>query len=112
MFTLTHVYAKYYKAKTCYKNWQARWDLFTVKKKKKRGKREKKKKNKQKPKVRALSKALKRNGPDSQACSSCCRLSQQSDAAGHIVKTTDINAVVFSYTQSQPGPETDVKCWS
>lgn len=41
MFTLTHVYAKYYKTVTCYENWQAKKDLFTIKKKKEQRKKEK-----------------------------------------------------------------------
>lgn len=35
MFTLTHVYAKYYKAETRYEKRQTWWDLFTFTKRKK-----------------------------------------------------------------------------
>lgn len=51
IFPVTHVYAKFYKTKTGYENWQARYKLFTVK-----TKLWKDRKNKQSPKVKLLGK--------------------------------------------------------
>lgn len=68
-------------------------------------------KKKQTPQMKMLNETLQSNGSDSQACSSCCKLFQQSKATGYAVEISKHRAIVLSSTQAQFGPKTDVKCW-